>query len=77
MQLTFRVGGNAVITLIFAEYLNRLFWHATNTEVSQNDVPEWAIKLTAIVAILIVTILCVAARGLGSRIVNVFTTVKV
>ncbi|TFK76407.1 L-methionine transporter [Pluteus cervinus] len=75
--IALKPGGNAVITLIFAEYLNRLFWHATNTEVSQSDVPEWAIKLTAIAAILVVTVLCVAARGLGSRIVNVFTTVKI
>jgi len=25
-------GGNAVISLIFSEYLNRIFWHSTRVE---------------------------------------------
>lgn len=70
-------GGNAVISLIFAEYLNRLFWHSTRAEVSPDDIPQWAIKLTAIAAVLVVSLICVATPTLGSRAAVVFTTVKV
>lgn len=44
---------------------------------SPNDVPQWAIKLTAVAAIFIVTGLCVSARNVGARAAVVFTTVKV
>jgi amino acid transporter len=71
------LGGNAVISLIFAEYLNRLFWHATKAEVSPDEIPQWAIKLTAAVAVLLVSILGVATPKLGTRAAVVFTVVKV
>lgn len=70
-------GGNAVISLIFAEYLNRIFWHTTRQDVSPDDIPQWAIKVTAVVAVAVVTIVCVAARKLGTRVAVVFTIVKV
>ncbi|CAL1704469.1 unnamed protein product [Somion occarium] len=70
-------GGNAVISLIFAEYLNRLFWHTTSSDVSPNAIPQWAIKVTAVVAVLIVSIICVATPTLGTRAAVVFTTVKI
>ncbi|TBU65740.1 L-methionine transporter [Dichomitus squalens] len=70
-------GGNAVISLIFSEYLNRLFWHTTRAEVSPDDIPQWAIKLTAVAAVLVVSIICVATPTLGSRAAVVFTTVKI
>ncbi|PCH38054.1 L-methionine transporter [Wolfiporia cocos MD-104 SS10] len=70
-------GGNAVISLIFAEYLNRLFWHSTSAEVSPDDIPQWAIKLTAVAAVLVVSIICVATPTLGTRAAVVFTTVKI
>ena len=70
-------GGNAVISLIFAEYLNRIFFHTTRDDVSPDDIPQWVIKLTATGAVVIVTILCVAAKKLGTRVAVVFTTVKV
>lgn len=70
-------GGNAVIALIFAEYINRLFYTHTNEEVSPDDIPQWAIKLTAVSAVLVVTILCIAARKLGTRVAVVFTSLKV
>ncbi|RDX56676.1 L-methionine transporter [Lentinus brumalis] len=70
-------GGNAVISLIFAEYLNRLFWHSTRAEVSPDDIPQWAIKLTASAAVLVVSIICVATPTLGTRAAVVFTTVKI
>ena len=71
------LGGNAVISLIFAEYLNRLFWHETYAGASAEDLPEWSIKLTAVAAIVIVSVICVATPKLGTRAAVVFTTVKV
>ncbi|KAJ8474264.1 hypothetical protein ONZ45_g16007 [Pleurotus djamor] len=61
--IALKPGGNAVISLIFSEYLNRVFWHTTRSDASPDDLPQWSIKLTAIGAVLIVTILCVAARS--------------
>ncbi|KAI9446335.1 L-methionine transporter [Lactarius indigo] len=70
-------GSNAVISLIFAEYLNRLFWHATRSDVSPDDIPQWAIQVTAIAAVSVITFVCVVTRSLGTRVAVVFTTVKV
>ncbi|KAI0709329.1 L-methionine transporter [Earliella scabrosa] len=70
-------GGNAVISLIFAEYINRLLWHTTRDEVSPDDIPQWAIKLTAVAAVVVVSIICVATPTLGTRAAVVFTTVKI
>lgn len=71
-------GSNAVIALIFAEYLNRLFWHATQSEDANPDaIPQWAIQITAIIAIALITSVCVLARSLGTRLAVVFTTVKI
>lgn len=70
-------GGNGVIALIFAEYLNRLMWHVTGTDVSPDSIPQWSIKLTACLAVVSVTVLCIATKNLGTRTAVVFTTVKV
>jgi hypothetical protein len=70
-------GANAVISLIFGEYVNRLFWHATRNDVSPDEIPQWAIQITAIVAVSMITFVCVVARSLGTRIAVVFTSVKV
>ena len=70
-------GSNAVISLIFAEYLNRLFWHATRSDVSPDDIPQWAIQVTAIAAVSMITFMCVITRSLGTRVAVVFTGVKV
>lgn len=70
-------GGNAVISLIFAEYLNRLVWHTTQDEVAPDDIPQWAIKITAVAAVLGVSMICAGTRNLGTRASVVFTTVKV
>ncbi|GLB34923.1 putative amino acid permease [Lyophyllum shimeji] len=75
--IALKPGANAVISLIFAEYLNRVFWSARGDEVSPDDIPQWAIKLTATGAVVVVTIICIATRKLGSRAAVVFTTVKV
>ena len=71
------IGGNAVISLVFAEYLNRLMWHTTSASSSPDDIPQWAIKLTASLAVLVVSAMCVATPTLGTRAAVVFTSVKV
>lgn len=73
----FHSGGNAVISLIFAEYINRLFWSHSRDEVSPDDIPQWAVKLTAVGAVVMVTMICMVSRNLGSRAAVVFTTIKV
>ncbi|TRM56224.1 amino acid permease-domain-containing protein [Schizophyllum amplum] len=75
--IALKPGGNAVIALIFAEYLNRLFFHATRAQADPDAIPQWAIKLTALLAVVAVTLLSVATRQLGTRAAVVFTTVKV
>lgn len=75
--IALKPGSNAVISLIFAEYLNRIFWSARGDEVSPDDIPQWAIKLTAVGAVVVVTIICIATRRLGSRAAVVFTIVKI
>lgn len=70
-------GGNAVISLIFSEYLNRLFWNETFAGASVDDLPQWSIKLTAVAAVVFVSIICVATPNLGTRTAVVFTAVKV
>ncbi|KAF9454520.1 amino acid transporter [Macrolepiota fuliginosa MF-IS2] len=75
--IALKPGGNAVVSLIFAEYMNRLFFSHSRDEVSPDDVPQWAIKLTAVGAVLLATILCIAARKLGTRVAVVFTSVKI
>jgi len=70
-------GSNAVVSLIFAEYLNKLFFHATSSDASSTDIPQWAVKVTAIGAVVSVSVLCVATPSLGTRTAVVFTTVKV
>jgi amino acid transporter len=73
----FLSGGNAVISLIFAEYANRIFWHTMKKDISPDYIPQWAIKVTAVGAVAAITIICIAARKLGTRVAVVFTTVKV
>ncbi|KAI6103401.1 amino acid permease-domain-containing protein [Pisolithus sp. B1] len=70
-------GSNALISLIFAEYINRVLWHTTRGQVSPDDIPPWAIKLTAVAAILLVTFLCAATRNMGTRAAVMFTSVKI
>ena len=53
------------------------FWHATRSDVSPDEIPQWAIQVTAIVAVSMITFVCVIARNLGTRIAVVFTSVKV
>ena len=68
-------GGNAVISLVFAEYLNRLFWRGS--DVGPDGVPQWATKLTAVCAIAVVFVVCAATPDAAPRMAVLFTTVKV
>lgn len=70
-------GGNAIIALIFGEYMNRLFFHATRADLPPDAIPDWAIKVTACVAMILVSTLCAISSKLGTGAAVVFTTVKV
>jgi amino acid transporter len=59
------------------EYLNRLLYHATSAEAAPDEIPQWAIKLTASVAIVVITIICAASPKLATRVAMLFTSVKV
>ncbi|TFK29971.1 L-methionine transporter [Coprinopsis marcescibilis] len=75
--IALKPGGNAVISLIFSEYMNRIFWNHAQEDLSPDQLPQWAIKLVAVIAVAIVAILCIAAQKLGTRVAVVFTAVKV
>ena len=70
-------GGTGIIALIFAEYLNRLIYHATSEDVAPNALPQWSIKLTASLTIIIIAVICVATKNTGTRVAVVFFMLKV
>lgn len=66
-----------LMTTFCREYTNRLFYHATSAEVAPDEIPQWATKLTASVAIAAVTVICAASPKLATRVAVLFTSVKV
>jgi hypothetical protein len=72
-SMALKPGSIAVISLIFSEYLNRIFFHAT----APDEIPQWAIQATAIAAVLLILFLCVATPTLGTHAAVVFTVFKV
>jgi hypothetical protein len=46
-------------------------------DVAPDEIPQWAIKLTASVAIVMVTVICAASPKLATRVAVLFTSVKV
>jgi hypothetical protein len=62
-----------VISLIFGEYLTRVLFHTA----SPNDISQLSIKLIAVTAVLVVTVICIATQRLGAHTAVVFTTIKV
>ena len=52
-------------------------WHITRDEVSPDSVPQWSIKLTAIIAVLLVALTCSATKKMGARASVLFTFLKV
>ncbi|EUC61696.1 amino acid transporter [Rhizoctonia solani AG-3 Rhs1AP] len=70
--IVLKPGGNAIILLIFG-----ILFHATNPDAAPDAIPPWAIKVTAVVAVLVIAILCVASPKLGSRTAVFFTIIKI
>lgn len=73
----FPPGAQTALHATNREYMNRLFFHATRADLPPDAIPDWAIKLTACAAILVVTALCAASSKLGTSAMVVFTTVKI
>ncbi|WVR05402.1 hypothetical protein IAU60_002417 [Kwoniella sp. DSM 27419] len=69
-------GSEAMIALIFGEYVNRLLIHAISTS-SDPIVPDWSIKLTAALAVLLVSILNLVSRTSGTDSTLVLTSIKI
>ncbi|KAF8609886.1 amino acid transporter [Ceratobasidium sp. AG-I] len=65
-------GGNAIIALIFG-----LIYHATGADAAPDAIPQWAIKLTAVIAVVVIAILCVATPNLGTRTAVLLTIIKI
>jgi hypothetical protein len=57
--------------------VNRLLFNTTSADAPPDSVPQWAIQVTAIVSVILVTFLCVATPSLGTHAAVVLTTVKV
>ncbi|KAF8744188.1 Amino acid permease, partial [Rhizoctonia solani] len=74
--IVLKPGGNAIILLIFGEYLNRVIFHTANPDAAPDAIAPLAIKLTAVVAVLIIAVLCVATPKLGTRTAVFFTVIK-
>ncbi|KAG8833528.1 hypothetical protein FRC17_010560 [Serendipita sp. 399] len=68
-------ASNAIIAVIFGEYLNRLFFDATTADAS--NIPQWAVRMIATLAVLVVSILCVWTPRLATRVAVLFTSVKI
>ncbi|WVF72013.1 hypothetical protein IAT40_006825 [Kwoniella sp. CBS 6097] len=69
-------GSEAMIALIFGEYINRLIVHSLSS--SDDPVtPEWSIKVTALLALLLVSILNLVSRTSGTDSTVVLTTIKI
>ena len=67
----------SLMTTIRREYVNRLFYHATSADAAPDEIPQWATKLTASLAIAVVTVICAASPKLATRVAVLFTSVKV
>lgn len=52
-------------------------FHATRADALPNEIPEWAIKLTASIALAVITLINVASTRFGSRTNILFTLIKV
>ncbi|KZT58955.1 amino acid transporter [Calocera cornea HHB12733] len=70
-------GGNAIIALIFGEYMNRLLYGQTRPDSAPDAIPMWAIKLTATIAVALVSLVCVISPKSGTGAALVFTMMKV
>ena len=75
-------GSGAIIATIFGEYLARVLYHSVSSASSDpheqglEGIPEWSIKLSAIVVVVVVTLLNVLSAKLGTRTQVATTVVK-
>jgi hypothetical protein len=61
----------------YSRLIFRLLYHATGADAPPDAIPQFAIKITAVVAVLVIALLCVATPKLGTRTAVFFTTIKV
>ncbi|OWZ57458.1 L-methionine transporter [Cryptococcus neoformans c45] len=66
-------GSAAMIALIFGEYINRLISHA----LGDSQVPAWSIKVTAVVAIFLCSILNAISPTVGTNSTVILTVIKI
>ncbi|RPB19179.1 hypothetical protein L211DRAFT_662874 [Terfezia boudieri ATCC MYA-4762] len=64
-------GSAAIIAIIFGEYLNRVVWGG------EDVVGSWGNKITAIIALLVVTVLNAVSTRLTARLSDVFMVLKI
>ena len=70
-------GSSAIIALIFGEYLNRLFFHATSSDPNNLvEIPEWSFKLTATLAVVLVSVVNLVNAKMGTGVQVVLTVIK-
>lgn len=75
-------GSGAIIATIFGEYLARVLYHSVSSssadphEQGLANIPDWSVKLIAILVIIIITLLHVLSSKLGTRTQIATTIVK-
>ncbi|CAG8476925.1 6668_t:CDS:2 [Ambispora gerdemannii] len=72
-------GSNAIIAMIFAEYINRIIYHTAfekETDHPSNETHQWFNKIMASFCILIVSFINVYSVRLATRTQDFFTLVK-
>jgi amino acid transporter len=70
-------GSNAIIALVFGEYLTRLYFHSTGSAVAADELPGWSVKLTATAVIVLITLLNIATPNSSTRAAVGLTGLKV
>ncbi|KAF8334270.1 L-methionine transporter [Cantharellus anzutake] len=71
-----RPSSGAMICLIFGEYLCRLMFHATGSDTRPDAIPDWAIKVTAAVSVVVITGICAMSARTGTRAAVFFMVSK-
>ncbi|UZJ57413.1 hypothetical protein CBS101457_006733 [Exobasidium rhododendri] len=75
-------GSGAIIATIFGEYLARVVYHSISSTTSDpheqglNGIPDWSIKLLAVLVVVAITLLNVLSAKLGTRTQIATTIVK-
>ncbi|RHZ43809.1 hypothetical protein Glove_853g13 [Diversispora epigaea] len=72
-------GGNAIIAVIFAEYLNRIIYHTAFDDAKEHPTAathKWLNKIVAILCIIIISLINTYSVRLATRTQDLFTAVK-